>query len=183
MVGQCRWSGDFEARPPELLSCLRVSRVVRGGASNRRRSPDMLPLCFWSGDFEARAPELLSCLRVSRVVRGGASNRRRSPDMLPPRRTSTDSSALFLVGRLRGPRVGASQLPSRLRGCSRRSRERAPVARLLPPCCWSGDFGAGFASLTPSLPASLDSFGAVPRTGAGRPTCFRLAGRLARISR
>src|SRR5690606_18288664 len=34
------WSGDFEARAGDLLCCLRGSRVVRGGASNRRRSPD-----------------------------------------------------------------------------------------------------------------------------------------------
>jgi hypothetical protein len=86
--------------------------------------------------------------------------------------------AVSMVGRLRGRLRLADTEPSRVSGLV---RGRAPNRRRSPDCCrsvrWSGDFGAGLRLLIPVAHASPGLFGAVPRTGAGRPTRFRLAGR------
>ena len=76
---------------------------------------------------------------------------------------------------------------TRLRACSGPCPEQTPVARLLPPHersrVWLptlllvGRLRGRLRLPDPVTFASLGLFGAVPRTGAGRPTCCRLLGR------
>src|SRR5690606_37788140 len=89
--------------------------------------------------------------------------------------SSPPGSAVFLVGRLRGRLRLAEPVAVRV---SWVVGGRAPNRRRSPDCCrsvsWVGRLRGRLRLAEPVCRASLGLLGAVPRTGAGRPTAAAL---------